>query len=166
MQTPQQAGELHEQTANLLVHLSDPAQALPASRFKTLNLDPVELAAEMRPLVEGLGQMVEEVGREERQTDATLITRIEAFEAFNRTFLWIARMVESLFRLADLPEVAKRVRPSTRRRGLTAEVEAEASETETEDAETADQDGTPEASPEDPSEDQPEAPSEDPPVAA
>ncbi len=45
---------------------------------------------------------------------------LDAIREYNRWFVWIARTVESLCRVAGLDEVAKRVRPSSRRPGVTA----------------------------------------------
>ena len=156
--TPDAPGELFEQAEHLTGRLSDPPPGLDASRYRDVNLDPAGLADEMRPLVGRLGQALEEVSREERKTEATLIAKEEALDAYERTFLWSARTAESLFRLADMPEVARRVRPSTRRRGLTAEVEAEGPDVAfgadaEADAEAATDAEAPAASPADPSSD-------------
>ena len=127
--TPQQPGDLFEQAQHLTARLSDPDLVLPAPRYQGVLLDAPELAVEMQPLVEKLGETLEHVSREERMFDAAKIAKDEALEVYDRNFLWAARTAESLFRLANLPEVAKRVRPSTRRPGLTNEVENEGSGT-------------------------------------
>ncbi len=147
--TPVQPGELHEQAAHLVARLDEPHLELPAVRFRGVTLDPPELVEEMRPLVENLGQALDDVSREERQTEAMKIAKDEALKAYDRTFLWVARSAEALFELADLPEVAKRVRPSSRRSGLTDEVESQGPETPSEDPEAAEED-TDEASDEEP----------------
>ncbi len=54
-------------------------------------------------MVEHLGQALEDVSREERRVEASKIAKDEALEAYDRTFLWVARSAEALFRLADLP---------------------------------------------------------------
>ncbi len=122
---PVQAGELHEQAEHLTARLSEPDMELPTVRFKGVDLDPASLAGEMKPLVERLGQALEDVTQGERQTEAYTIAKDEALDAYDRTFLWVGRSAESLFKLADLPKVAKRVRPSTRRSGITDEQESQ-----------------------------------------
>ncbi len=133
--TPEQPAELHEQAQHLTARLSESNLELPAVRYKGIALDPVGLVEEMAPLVEDLGQALENVSREERRTEAMKIAKDEALDAYTRTFLWVAQSAEALFRLADLPAVAKRVRPSSRRFGLTHEVESEDPETASEDPE-------------------------------
>ncbi len=135
LRTPVQPGELHEQAQHLTARLSESELELPAVRFQGITLDPVGLVDEMRPLVEDLGQALEDVSREERKTEAMKIAKDEALDAYNRTFLWTARSAEALFRLADLPAVAKRVRPSSRRVGLTDEVETQGPEVPLQDPE-------------------------------
>ncbi len=126
--TPVQPAELHEQAQHLTTRLDEPSLALPPVRFQGVTIDPVSLVEEMRPLVQDLGQALEDVGRAERNIDAMKIAKDEALDAFNRTFLWVAQSAESLFKMAGLPAVAQRVRPSSRRQGLTDEVESEGPE--------------------------------------
>ncbi len=133
LRTPEQPGELHEQAQHLTARLSEPDLKLPAVRFKGIALDPIGLVEEMRPLVDDLGQALENVSREERKIEAMKIAKDEALDAYNRTFLWVGQSAEALFKLAGLPAVAKRVRPSSRRQGLTDEVESQGPETESED---------------------------------
>ncbi len=120
-----QPGELHEQAEHLTARLSEPDLELPTVRYRGVTLDASSLAEEMRPLVKDLGLALEDLGREERASEATKIARDEALIAYDRTFLWVARSAEALFKMANLPEVAKRVRPSTRRNGVTDEVESQ-----------------------------------------
>ncbi len=140
LRTPVQPAELHEQAEHLTTRLDEPSQKLPAVRFNGVAIDPTILVAEMQPLVEQLGQALEDVGREERQTDAMKIAKDEALQAYDRTFSWVAGSAESLFRLASLPEVAKRVRPSTRRSGVTDEVEQQDPEIPIEDPDATTED--------------------------
>ncbi len=125
LRTPVHPAELHEQAQHLVNRLNEPELELPAVRFKGVSLDPDVVVEEMKPFVDELGQALEDVGREERKTEAMKIAKDEALDAYNRTFLWAAQSAEALFRLAGLPAVAKRVRPSSRRVGLTDEVESQ-----------------------------------------
>ena len=152
LRMPQQPGILFEQSEHLAARLGAPDVALPASRYENLDLDLTALSDGMRPLVVRLGEALEEVGREERQSEAMKLAKDSALKAYDRKFLWVARTAESLFYLADMPEVAKRVRPSLRRRGLTTELAASAPETvleagQAEPAQAEPGGGAPEASP-------------------
>ncbi len=86
-------------------------------------------------MVERLGETLEDVVREERQSEAMKVAKDEALAAYDLTFQWVAGSAESLFKLASLPELAKRVRPSSRRRGVTNEVETQGSEIPIDDPE-------------------------------
>ncbi len=121
--TPEQPAELHELAQHLAARLGEPDLELPSVRFQGVALDPAGVVEEMTPLVDDLGQALDAVTREERRTEAMTIARDEALDAYTRTFLWVAQSAEALFKLADLPAVAKRVRPSSRRPGVTNEVE-------------------------------------------
>lgn len=112
-------------------------QEVPAVRYQGVTLEPAGLVEQMRPLVERLGVTLEDVTREQGQSDAMKIAKDEALAAYNRSFLWVAQSAEALFKLADLPEVAKRVRPSSRRVGVTDEVESQGPEIPIDDPEAA-----------------------------
>ena len=142
LRTPQQAGPLFEQATHLHDRLSEEGFELPEARLDVEPLDPPKLAQQMAPMVESLGLALEEVAREESLTVATKIAKDEALEEYERIFMWGAKMAEALFEMADLPEVADRVRPSSRRRGVTAEVEAEDPEIEEPDSDAETEDET------------------------
>ena len=143
---------------HLVARLREPDLEAATAKFENIDLDIASLAGELTPLAEGLTKHLEKVEAEESVTEATIIARKKALEVYDREFLWIARTLESLFRLAELPEEAAHVRPSTRRRGLTVEVESEDPETETEDTDATDVD--------DPQEPSGDPPPDDPPIAA
>ncbi len=119
-QTSRQPEELMEQVSHLVSRLSDSELDLTGSRFGELQLDAPNLARELVGSVETFQQVADELAREERRTEARKLAKDEALSEYNQSFLWIARTVESLCRLAGLDEVAKRVRPSNRRPGVTA----------------------------------------------
>ena len=118
--TPQQPGELLEQAIHLVARLSDPELDLTGSRYGDFQLDAARLAQELKASVETLEPTADELAREERRTEVLQLAKDDALRDYNGSFLWIARTVESLCRLAGLEEVAKRVRPSSRRPGVTA----------------------------------------------
>ena len=117
--TPQQAGELLEQATHLATRLRDPEIGLTGSRFGDVQLDVPKLAQELAGPVEQLELAAQELAQEERATEALKLAKDEALAAHNKRFVWIAQTVESFCRLAGLEEVAKRVRPSGQRHGVT-----------------------------------------------
>lgn len=119
---PERADELFEQAEHLLDRLAAASEELPEARFSSLPVDPASLAAEIRPRVARLGEALEEVTREVRRAEASLLAKDEAVARFDRTFQWAARIAEVSFKLVELHEIAKRVRPSTRRPGITVAV--------------------------------------------
>lgn len=119
---PERADEMFEQAQHLLDRLAKDGSGLPESRFSNVFLDPANLAAEVEPQIMRLGEAVDNANREARQAESTKLAKDDAVAAFDRTFLWAARCVESMFKLVELDEIAKRVRPSTRRPGVTVGV--------------------------------------------
>jgi hypothetical protein len=72
------------------------------------------------PLAKALARLDSALGamrREERELEATLVAKNRALAEHDTRFLQIARVLESLFRLAGFDELADRVRPSIRRPG-------------------------------------------------
>ncbi len=122
LRIPEHPGELLEQAQHLTARLSESDVELPEIRYEGVTIDRAALVREMKPLVDSLGVALDDVAREEREVEAMKIAKDEAVATYDRTFGWAARSAESLFRMANLPEVAKRVRPSGRRAGLTVEV--------------------------------------------
>ncbi len=144
--TPQQPGELVEQATHLVTHLDDPDLDLSGARFDQFKVDVPELARKLVGSVEKLQIAIDEVVREERRAEAMKLAKDEALEKYNRSFLWIARTLESLFQLAGLEEVAKRIRPSSRRAGVTEKVEQSKDDESTGETEgDASQEASPEA---------------------
>ncbi len=130
--TPQPPGELQEQASHLVTRLSDPELDLSGSRFGDFQLDAAHLAQELVGSVKDLREAADDLAREERRSEAMKLAKDDALKEHDRWFVWIAQTVESLCRVAGLDEVAKRVRPSSRRPGVTAKkfVEPEDAESE------------------------------------
>ncbi|MCP3956256.1 MAG: hypothetical protein GY719_00200 [bacterium] len=118
--TPTVPVELLEQTSHLVERLNDPELDPSGVSFGDVQLDVANLATELTGSVETFKQDSEALGREVRRTEASKLAKDDAVDRYNTSFLWIARTVESLCRLAGLDEVARRVRPSQRRPGVTA----------------------------------------------
>ena len=124
--------ELHGDNLYLSLDLS--ASNLPiGSRVRVgealLEVTPKALVEDLEPDYEELKKLVEGLGREDRKSDATLIAKDEAMREFDRVFRLTAGIIAAFFSLAGHEELARRVRPSSRRAGRTqADVEAEAKE--------------------------------------
>ncbi len=138
--TPRQADELLEYATHLVERLSDPDLDLSGSVYENYQIDPLPLLAEVVEAVPKLRQAVEALGQQERRSEALLLAKDAGLEKHNQTFLWTARTVESLFRLAGLEEVARRVRPSSRRIGVIGRLSGEPDDSDS----SASQESTPE----------------------
>ncbi len=104
---------------HLVDRLSDQEIDLSGSEYEGVQLDVSLLVAKVVESFPELRQAIDALARQERQSEVLLLAKNEVLDQHNKTFLWIARTVESLFSLAGLEEVAKRIRPSNRRHGLT-----------------------------------------------
>ncbi|MEM7586874.1 MAG: hypothetical protein AAF560_26020 [Acidobacteriota bacterium] len=119
---------LLRQADRLIQRLNDPSLVLPVSQFGAAALAPVEMAQALVPDVESLRTALVDVGREVKEAQATLIDRDRAIAEFDAIFLWIARTLESLYRLAGEDGLANRVRPSVRQRKAKSKDEPQASD--------------------------------------
>ncbi len=119
--TPSQPEALQEQAVHLVARLGDSELDLTGSSYGDVRLDAPNLAQELAESVTALQAASDDLVREERKTEVLKLAKDDALDRYNTSFLWIARTVESLCRLAGLDEVAKRVRPSQRRPGVTAQ---------------------------------------------
>lgn len=73
------------------------------------------MAARLAPDVKALTKSVKEVRRARRRVESAAARKRQAIKDFDRHYLWIARTVEMLFRMAGLHEAADRVKPRARR---------------------------------------------------
>ncbi len=140
---------LLEQAASLAVNLERPDLELSAEQLGGVDVNPPALAQDVKPCADKLRQSLSELRREQRQTEATQFAKNEAMDEFNHSFLWIARSVESLLQLAGLEKMAARVRPSSRRPGVTERLET----SDTDGDEPAADGDTPEADGDEPAAD-------------
>lgn len=100
--------------------------ALPERRG--VRVDAHELADSLDAHSRELDAALAAVDRELREAEATLQTKHQAMSAYDKAFTGAAAALSALFNLADEPELARRVRPSTRRPGQTVLDEAEPSD--------------------------------------
>jgi hypothetical protein len=89
----------------------------PSSR-RGVAFDAMSFATPLATALARVEQAQQAVRREQRELEATLVTKTRLMTAHDICFLNIARTLESLFRLAGFHELADRIRPSARRPGL------------------------------------------------
>lgn len=102
---------------------------LPAARGVQIDAD--ALIGAFDAGIEALAKALVAVDREAREAEATLQSKHQAMATYDQAFSGAAAALSALFVLADEPDLARRVRPSVRRPGRTAEEadgEAEAPE--------------------------------------
>lgn len=93
---------------------------LPAPRIKGAKLDVEETIASLAKKREKLDGHLKDVQREIREAQATLEAKNGAVAAYDQVFGGVATVISGLLRLAGKPELAAKVRPSSRRPGQTA----------------------------------------------
>ncbi len=92
-----------------------------ASQVPGTSVDAAACAIQLERESNELAARLQDVAREVRETQATLVAKNAAIAEYDRAFTGIAKVFEGLFILAGQPEFASRVRPSRRRPGQTAE---------------------------------------------
>ncbi len=137
--TPTDPTGLVAQVRDTVGFLVDPKVATPAIDLLGVELDPRTTATQLTADADQLDGALVDVNEAEKQADVTRGAKNTAIEAYDRKFLRVARVAESVFHFAGMHALAMRVRPSTRRPGrrLADEGgETDAPETETDARET------------------------------
>lgn len=92
----------------------------PATLVPSLKFVPSDWIALLDKPVKELAAALADVATEERQAQLTQTAAAAATEAYDATFREVANLLEGLFTAAGRKDLAERVRPSTRRPGMTA----------------------------------------------
>lgn len=115
--TPTEPTGLIVQVRDSVSFLEDPTVKAPAHDLPGIALDPPTIAGQLSADADALDSTLVEVNEAEKRADGTRQAKNEAISAYDRKFLRVARLAESLFHFAGMHELAERVRPSTRRPG-------------------------------------------------
>lgn len=91
------------------------AAKLPKPRMRGASLHVGEVAAELDQLRKTLDQHLADVLRETREAQAALSERKTAQATFDETYDGVSSLIAGLLRLAGKPDLAERVRPTSRR---------------------------------------------------
>ncbi len=113
--TPQSSGTLAEQVDQTVKLLRAPVAAEPAKKVTGVTFDFEAVAAGLEDgLVEVRGTRAG-LKRARKSADKALVAKQGAMDEYDLVFPWVARTLESLFRLAGEHELADRIRRSLRR---------------------------------------------------
>jgi hypothetical protein len=100
--------------------------ALPAPKFKKAAIEPVEEAATLTRLADRLEAAIGAVMEDVRENQVTRTARDAAMAHYDKSFSRAANFLAALYALAGEPELADRVRPSSRSPGRLASSEGAA----------------------------------------
>ncbi len=113
--TPQSSGTLAEQVDQTVKLLRQPVGAAPAKKVTGVTFDFEAVAIGLEDgLVEVRGTRAG-LKRARKSADKALVAKQGAMDEYDLVFPWVARTLESLFRLAGEHELADRIRRSLRR---------------------------------------------------
>ena len=115
--TPRHATGLVAQVRETAGFLAKPGVDLPRLDVAGITVDPSATAAHLASWADELDGVLVDLDAALKLAEVTRTAKNDALAAYDVTFLRVARMAESLFHFAGLHELAKRVRPSTRRPG-------------------------------------------------
>lgn len=120
--TPTDPKAVQEHARKLVKQLEDPKVKLPKPQEGVSVNKAVWLAKLKKPLGV-LAQARKDVAREEREAQITGNAKTKAMDAFDDVFGVAASFTSTMLELIGEDDLAARVKPSPRRRGVTAEVE-------------------------------------------
>ncbi len=124
--TPRMPRRFLSQVEQTEAFLRKPAVEPPALDLKGVKVDFVDLADDLKPLRQHYSDLINAIDRTQKQADGALEVKKEAIDEYDRVFGWVTRAFESLFSLSGLEKLARRIRPSVRRKGRLAAEEEDA----------------------------------------
>ena len=122
--TPEDASTLVRQAQYVAGKLS--STPVPPSRLPGYTFPAAEFANQLKTGADRLDAAVKKVAGEGKENAETQLARDNALAAYDEAFQTVANLTTALLEAAGLDELAGKVRPSSRRKGLTAEVEQQA----------------------------------------
>ncbi len=142
--TPRESKAMIDQLDQTIQLMRDPEGELPVVVADGVQVDLEGMATGFETDLADLRQVRGQLERANKAAAETLIAKDEAIKAFNGVFPPVAGIFEGFFRLAGEPELAERVRTSTRRvtRRQGAEGDEEPSEGVTSDEASSDSEAT------------------------
>ena len=102
-----------------------PALAARTPRIPGVIVDLEALVAPAATAQDQLRSALGTVATEAREAEQTLVAKQAAIADYDTTFASVANVLEGMFTLAGAQELARRVRPSTRRAGQVAELDGD-----------------------------------------
>ena len=118
--TPTDSKAIQEHARKPVKQLNDPGLKLPKPQDRVKIDTSVWLAKVSKPLAV-LAQARKDMAREEREAEITGNDKTRAMDAFNERFGVVATFTSSMLDLIGEDDLAGRIKPSLRRRGVTAE---------------------------------------------
>ncbi len=125
--TAQKREKLLRQAELAIARFEQPDLQWPASEYEGFTVDPQGVARGLKVKVTRLSGVLDEQRRLRREAQESRKVKNRTLEEHKKKFVWTARTLEGLYRLAGENELADRIRPSLRRRGL-REVDVKAQE--------------------------------------
>lgn len=107
--------EVLRQAERLVGRLTAPDLELPADLHGGIQFDPLAVADELRPPLQALRTALDELDRDRREREVTLVAKTRTLAEFDSTLAPTSLVVEGLLRLAGLEEYADRLRAFPRR---------------------------------------------------
>ncbi len=93
----------------------------PTPKIPGYQMNPALFSAPVRSLALEMEGLTAKVATEEREAEATLTAKYASIEAYDGAFSAAANLVSTLLEISGQRDLAKRVRPSSKRPGQTAE---------------------------------------------
>lgn len=104
---------------SVISKLGDPKITLPTPTRRTATIDREAMREEIAEALEPLTVALQDVTRETKEAEVTLVARQKSIAEYDAVFAETAALYEALFRAAGMNEIADRVRPSKRNPGRT-----------------------------------------------
>ncbi len=113
--TPQFSKSLAEQVDQTVKFLRNPEGEVPSEKIAGVGVDFAIMADDLESGQKQLIEVRADLVQATKEADGTRQTTNQAIQEFDLVFLWVARSLEALFRLAGEQELANRIRTSLRR---------------------------------------------------